>query len=35
MHKKYLCEVIQNGESNDSVITSLLIDCERHEAERA
>lgn len=32
MHKKYLCEVIQKGESNDNVITALLIDCERHEA---
>jgi len=34
MHKKFLCEVIQKGESNDSVITALLIDCERHEAVR-
>ena len=34
MHKKYLCEVTQKGESGDSVITALLIDCERHEAVR-
>ena len=34
MHKKFLCQVIQKGEDNDSVITVLHIDCERHEAVR-